>query len=40
MSKELQMPQSIAVFIKATNAHKRDEFLATFAEGAVITDEG
>jgi hypothetical protein len=40
MSKELQMPQSIAVFIKATNAHKSDEFLATLTEGAVITDEG
>jgi hypothetical protein len=40
MSKESQMPQPIAAFIKATNAHKSDEFLATLAEGAVITDEG
>jgi hypothetical protein len=40
MSKEVQMPQSIAVFIKATNAHNSDEFLATLTEGAVITDEG
>lgn len=40
MSKELQMPQSIAAFIEATNAHKSDEFLATLTEGAVITDEG
>jgi SnoaL-like protein len=40
MSKELQMPQSITAFIKATNAHKSDEFLATLTEGAVITDEG
>jgi hypothetical protein len=40
MSKELQMPQSIAIFIKATNAHQSDEFLATLNEGAVITDEG
>lgn len=40
MSKELQMPQSIAVFIKATNTHNSDELLATLTEGAVITDEG
>ena len=40
MSKELQMPQSIAAFIRATNAHNSDEFLATLTEGAVIADEG
>src|SRR5882762_5049952 len=40
MSKELQIPQSIAAFIEATNAHNTDEFLATLTDGAVITDEG
>ena len=40
MSKELRMPQPIAAFIKATNDHKSDEFLATLAESAVITNEG
>lgn len=40
MSEELQIPQSIAVFIKATNSHKSDEFLDTLTDGAVITDEG
>ena len=40
MSKELPIPQSIATFIEATNAHKSDEFLATLTESAVITDEG
>ena len=40
MSGELQIPQSIAAFIKATNAHNTDEFLATLTESAVITDEG
>src|SRR4029434_5623909 len=40
MSKELQMPQPIAAFIKATNAHNSDELLATLTAGAVITDEG
>ena len=40
MSKELQMPQSIAAFTKATNAHNSDELLATLTAGAVITDEG
>jgi len=40
MSKELQMPPSIAAFIKATNAHKSDEFLATLTESAIVTDEG
>ena len=40
MSKELQIPQSIAAFIEATNAHNTDEFLATLTDSAVITDEG
>ena len=40
MSKELQLAQPIAALIEATNAHKSDEFLATLADGAVITDEG
>ena len=40
MSKELQMPQAIAAFIEATNAHNSDEFLATLTDNAVITDEG
>ena len=40
MSKEIQLAQPIAALIEATNAHKSDEFLATLADGAVITDEG
>ena len=40
MSKGLQIPQAIAVFIEATNAHNTDEFLATLTDSAVITDEG
>jgi hypothetical protein len=40
MSKELKMPQPIAAFTKATNAHNSDELLATLTAGAVITDEG
>ena len=40
MSKELQIPQAIAAFIDATNAHNSDEFLATLTDGAVIADEG
>jgi hypothetical protein len=40
MSKELQISQSIAAFIEATNAHNTDEFLATLTDNAVITDEG
>ena len=40
MSEELQIPQPIAAFIDATNAHKSDEFLATLTDSAVIADEG
>ena len=40
MSKELKMPQSIAVFIKATNAHSSEGFLAMLTENAIIKDEG
>lgn len=40
MSKNLQIQQSIAAFIEATNAHNTDEFLATLTQSAVITDEG
>ncbi len=40
MSKERQVPQAIAAFIEATNAHNTDEFLATLTDSAVITDEG
>lgn len=40
MSKELQIPQSIAAFIEATNAHNTDDFLAALTDSAVITDEG
>ena len=40
MSNELQMPQAIAAFIEATNAHNSDELLATLTDNAVITDEG
>ena len=40
MSKELQIPEAIAAFIEATNAHNANEFLATLTDSAVITDEG
>jgi hypothetical protein len=40
MSKNPQLPQPIQAFIEATNAHHRDEFLATLSDSAVITDEG
>ena len=40
MSKDLQLPQAIAAFIDATNAHNSEEFLATLTDDAVITDEG
>src|SRR5882724_1294971 len=40
MSNELPMPQAIAAFINATNAHNTDELLATLTDSAVITDEG
>jgi len=40
MSKEIQIPQAIAAFIEATNAHNTNEFLATLTDRAVITDEG
>lgn len=40
MSKEVRLPQAIAVFIEATNAHQSHEFLNTLSESAVITDEG
>ena len=40
MSKELQIPQAIAAFIDATNAHNSDEVLATLTDSAVIADEG
>ena len=40
MSNVLQIPQSIAAFIEATNAHSTSEFLATLTDSAVITDEG
>ena len=40
MSKELQIPRSIAAFIEATNTHNTDEFLAALTDRAVITDEG
>ena len=32
MSKELQIPRSIAAFIEVTNAHNTDEFLATLTD--------
>jgi hypothetical protein len=40
MSRETRLPQVIAAFIEATNAHQNDEFLTTLSESAVITDEG
>lgn len=40
MSKERQLPQAIAAFIEATNAHHSEELLATLTADAVITDEG
>ena len=40
MTKELKIPQPIATFVEATNKHNTDEFLATLADSAIITDEG
>jgi len=40
MSKERQLPQAIAGFIEATNAHHSEELLATLTADAVIVDEG
>ena len=40
MSRELEIPTPIVAFIEATNNHNTDAFFATFADGAVITDEG
>ena len=40
MSRERQLPQAIAAFIEATNAHHSEELLATLTDDAVITDEG
>lgn len=40
MNNELRIPQTIAGFVKATNEHNSETFLAFFAENAVITDEG
>jgi SnoaL-like protein len=40
MSETLQIPQPIAAFIDATNAHNTDELLGTITHSAVITDEG
>lgn len=36
----MKMPQPIADFIQATNAHNTDKFLATLTDTAVISDEG
>jgi hypothetical protein len=35
-----ELPQSIATFIEATNAHNTEGLLETFTRSAVITDEG
>jgi hypothetical protein len=40
VSKEVKIPQWIAAFIKATNAHNTHEFLSTLTDSAVIADEG
>ena len=39
MIEKLQLPQPISALIGATNRHDTDEFLATLAADAVITDE-
>ena len=40
MNNELQLPTSIANFVKAVNEHNSSDFLAVFAENAIIIDEG
>jgi len=35
-----ELPPPIAALVEATNAHDTAAFLATFAEDAVLTDEG
>jgi hypothetical protein len=40
MNNELHLPPPIADFVKAVNEHESEDFLAVFAENAVITDEG
>lgn len=35
-----ELPPPIAALVDATNAHDTEAFLATFAEDAVLTDEG
>ena len=40
MSKQLSLPQPIARFVKAINAHNTAALLPNLSENAVITDEG
>lgn len=40
MNNELQLAKPIGDFVKAVNEHKNEDFLAVFAETAIITDEG
>ena len=40
MSKKPELPGTIAAFVKAVNEHNTDDFLAVFADTAVIFDEG
>src|SRR5687768_2228312 len=40
MNNELQIPTPIADFLKAIDERDTNDFLAVFAENAVITDEG
>ena len=39
LSMEMKIPQPIAAFIRATNHHNTDAFLAALTDTAVITDE-
>jgi ketosteroid isomerase-like protein len=38
MSNEIQLPSAIKDFIKATNDHDADAFIATFAADAMVND--
>jgi hypothetical protein len=40
VSEEMPLPQPVAAYIKATNDHDWDVFLASFTDDAVVTDAG
>jgi uncharacterized protein (TIGR02246 family) len=40
MVEEMPVPAAIADYIRATNEHDLDAFLAAFKDDAIVTDEG